>query len=382
MGGMSILIGADIVPTKTNGYLFANGDIETLIGSKLRTVLNKSDFRIFDLEVPLTDKETPILKHGPNLRAPTNTMKGIKAINPSLVTLANNHIMDHGNQGLISTIHLLDKYQIHKVGAGKNMKEASKPFIMEKEGIRVGIYACSDHEFSVATKKRMGANPFDPLESLDHITNLKKSCDYVIVLYHGGKEHYRYPSPYLQKVCRRMVEKGADIVVCQHSHCIGSFENYKRSVICYGQGNFLFDDSNSEFWKSGLLIKLLFEKDHFTIKYLPLVKRNNSVRLASGIFSEEILHSFHERSMEIVMPDFIEKEYKKFANSKLDVYFKEFHGGNYLYRIANKISRNKLIRMYSIKQLLAIENYIQCDAHRELLLYGLRNRYGGRDSYL
>ena len=42
---------------------------------------------------------------------------------------------------------------------------------------------------------------------------LKKQCDYVIVLYHGGKEHYRYPSPYLQKVCRKIVDKGADIVV-------------------------------------------------------------------------------------------------------------------------------------------------------------------------
>ena len=79
------------------------------------------------------------------------------------------------------------------------------------------------------------------MESLDHIQNLKDQCDYVIVLYHGGKEHYRYPSPYLQRVARKMVEKGADLVVCQHSHCIGCYEKYKDSMIIYDQGNFIFE---------------------------------------------------------------------------------------------------------------------------------------------
>ena len=65
--------------------------------------------------------------------------------------------------------------------------------------MKIGIYACAENEFTIATDTTAGANPFDPFESLDHIQNLKRSCDYVIVLYHGGKEHYRYPSPYLQK---------------------------------------------------------------------------------------------------------------------------------------------------------------------------------------
>lgn len=374
MNGISILIGADIVPTKTNSQLFAYADLDTLIGSELRAVLNKYDFRIFNLEVPLTDKETPISKHGPNLRAAANTINGIKAMNPSLVTLANNHIMDHDKQGLLATLQLLNSNNIYTVGAGRNIKEATKPFIVEKDGIRVGIYACADHEFSIATKVKMGANPFDPLESLDHINVLKEVCDYVIVLYHGGKEHYPYPSPYLQKVCRKMAEKGADFIVCQHSHCIGCFEKYRNSTICYGQGNFLFDGSDSELWKSGLLIELLLDQGHAEINYLPLVKRDNTVRLAGKKNLKIILDLFLERSLQILQPDFVESEYKKFADLKLDDYMRVFRGGNYLYRIANKIGMNKLKRRYSKKRLLAIENYIMCDAHRELLLNGLGNR--------
>lgn len=76
---------------------------------------------------------------------------------------------------------------------------------------------------------------------------MSNACDYTIVLYHGGKEHYRFPSPNLQKYCRKFIEKGANIVICQHSHCIGCEENYKNGKIIYGQGNFLFDDSDDEY---------------------------------------------------------------------------------------------------------------------------------------
>ena len=233
---MDIIIAGDLVPTKSNIELFNNADLKTLLGEELLSVWNSSDIRIFNLEVPLSDTEDPIDKWGPHLIAPISTIKGIKALRPSLVTLANNHILDQGVQGLKSTEKVLQDHDIPFIGTGENVVEASKPYIIKQDGIRIGVYACTEHEFSISTENSPGANPFDPLESLDHIQNLKLECDYVIVLYHGGKEYYRYPSPYLQKVCRKMVEKGADLVVCQHSHCIGSFEKYGGSTIVYGQG--------------------------------------------------------------------------------------------------------------------------------------------------
>lgn len=136
-------------------------------------------------------------------------------------TLANNHILDQGEQGLHSTMDVLNSNNIPFAGVGKNIQEASKPYIKQFENFRLGVYCCAEHEFSIANENKAGANPFDPLESLDHISQLKKEVDYLVVLYHWGKEHYRYPSPNLQKTCRKLVEKGADLVVCQHSHFIG-----------------------------------------------------------------------------------------------------------------------------------------------------------------
>ena len=90
---MSILIGADIVPTQSNIDLFKAGDIDSLIGSGLIECLNKADYRIFNIEAPITDIHEPISKCGLNLQIPSACIKGLSAMKMDLVTLANNHIL-------------------------------------------------------------------------------------------------------------------------------------------------------------------------------------------------------------------------------------------------------------------------------------------------
>lgn len=369
---MKFIIGADIVPTNSNIQLFERGNSAGLIGDKLLTLLDDADYTLFNLEVPLTDKATPIEKCGPNLIAPTSTIVGLKVINPHFFTLANNHILDQGKQGLYSTMEQLTKHGISYAGVGENLKAAEKPYVFENDGLRIGIYCCTEREFSIATENTPGANPFEPLESPDHIAALKAECDYVIALYHGGKEHYRYPSPYLQKVCRKMAEKGADFVVCQHSHCIGCFEEYKGSTIVYGQGNFLFDGSDSEFWKTNLLIKISIGNG-YQIGYIPIVKAGNGVRLADEETTEEILSAFYRRSEEIRQNGFIERHYNQFAKDNYFSYIRSLAGyGKWLSRIDNRLLNGMLSkRKYTKKRLLKIQNYIECEAHRELILKGL-----------
>ena len=369
---MKILIGADLVPTQTNCEIFARGDREQMVGKELGELLQSADYRIFNLEVPLTDICTPIEKCGPALIAPVEVIAGYKALGIDCLTIANNHIMDQGEQGFYSTIKQLDENQIAYVGGGENLKEAAKPYIFEIEGKRIGIYGCAEHEFSIADNDKPGANSFDPLESLDHVSALKAQVDYVIVLYHGGKEHYRYPSPNLQKICRKLVEKGADLVVCQHSHCVGCEEKYLGGTIVYGQGNFLFDHSDSEFWQTSLLVQI---GDGFQISYIPLVKTGNAVRMAEEC---EILDEFRMRSREICENGFVERNYTEFAKSMVYSYLWRIYGHSCLfYRIINKLSGQRVNRYYLRhklgKKLLGVWNAIECEAHRELFLWALKN---------
>ena len=374
---MSIIIGADIVPTESNHALFAAGKVEQLIGTELSEILKSADYRIFNLEVPLVDQARPIAKHGPNLIAPTESVNGLRAMGIDLLTLANNHIMDQGVEGIKSTAKALDHEGISHVGTADNLSEAAEPFFFTVKGKQYGVYACAEHEFSIAGENTPGANPFDPLESPDHVAQMKAQCDYAIVLYHGGKEYYRYPSPNLQKTCRKLVEKGADLVICQHSHCIGCEEKYQGGTIVYGQGNFLFDAGDDEYWNSSLLVQI---EDDGQISYVPLKKQENCVRMAKETDALSILQAFNRRSEDIQRPGFIQEKYAEFAQAYISGYIIYFLGleSNFFYRAFNKLSRQRLrkaIVKHAIKkQGLGMRNYIECEAHRELLLKGINNR--------
>ena len=375
---MNILIGADLVPTQSNADLFATGDAQALVGDELYQLLCNADYRIFNLEVPLTDREKPIPKCGPNLIAPTKCIAGYKAMQVDLLTLANNHILDQDQQGLESTCAMLDAAGIAYTGVGQTPEEAAEPYIFECDGKRIGVYACAEHEFSIVTDSTPGANPIDLLESPDHMAALKAQCDFVIVLYHGGKEHYRYPSPMLQKVCRKLVEKGANLVICQHSHCIGCEEKYQGGTIVYGQGNFLFDHSESEFWQTSLLVQI---SDSFEVAYIPLKKKKNTVRLADDAEAVSILKGFHQRSLEIKEPGIIQSKYEQFAETYWDTYLLAFLGvgHKFLFRVINKLSDHRfaawfLKHWYSKADLYSIQNYVTCEAHRELLITSVDKR--------
>lgn len=165
MKSTNILIGGDLGPTDSNFSQFIENRVDELIDDKLFSLLGKADLRIFNLEVPLTDNPLPISKDGPCLIAPSATFNGIKSINPSLLTLANNHILDQSEAGLFNTMSILKNNGIKFVGAGKNISEASQSVVMKVNGWKVGVYGCAETEFSIADENKSGANPFDPLES-------------------------------------------------------------------------------------------------------------------------------------------------------------------------------------------------------------------------
>ena len=374
---IKILIGADIVPTNSNTKFFIEGNVEHLLGNELQSLFEEADYTILNLETPLTDERNEIVKAGPCLIAPTKCINGLKKINSHFYTLANNHILDQGEQGLESTIRCFKENGIEYSGAGKNIDEAKRAFVKDINGIKIGIYCCAEHEFSIAGEKKYGANPYDCLYSFDHVSDLKKSADIVIVLFHGGKEHYRYPSPELQRIFRKFSEVGADFVVAQHTHCVGCIEDFNGSCLVYGQGNFLFDNSNSEYWKTSFLLEIVID-DNKSWEYniIPCEKELETVRLAKEATRDDIINSLEKRNQEILKPGFIEKRYSEYADEMRKEYFIRLLGKigrNPIVRILNKITNYKLLDyFYSDTFLPVVENCFGCEAHRELATYVMK----------
>lgn len=380
---LQIIIGGDFAPTLSNYDLFCSGDVDTLFGSEILNLLSSSDVRIFNLETPLISKKSPIKKCGPNIGIDEKVIKGIKKLNPSCLGLANNHIMDHDREGFENTLKVLKNNDIEFCGIGTDFNHLRPFIIKDVNNFKIGIYACAEHEFSIATNTKCGVNPFDSMQTYYEIMNFSKKCDFLIVLYHGGKEFYPYPSPKLQNYCHKFIDSGADFVVCQHSHCIGCEENYRTKKIVYGQGNFIFDDgTNTEQWNSGLLIRLSILKAHAieSVNYYVHDRCSNCVRLADKNKTQNVLNDFFDRSKQIVDQDFIEKQYKKFSDLQMCTLLRKFDliSSTFLFRFFNKITRQRLGRFYFKKLYLKnksydLQNILECEAWHEMALQVVKN---------
>lgn len=370
---MNILIAGDLVPYGDDLGLFKSGDVESLLGKKFLEVWDQANFRLFNLETPLIDYGTPLPKCGPNLRADEKCINGIAKLNPSVVCLANNHILDYGESGLNKTTSILKKHELDYIGVGENLEKVVRYKILTLDNKKIVIYNTCEIEFSVAAKNNSGAFGYDEGEIIEDLIRLKKENDYVIVIYHGGKEHYRYPSPLLQKRCRLLVKFGADLVVCQHSHCIGCAEEYNGSTIIYGQGNFIFNKEDNEFWNTSLIVDVSFG-DGITINYIPIVKRRNGIRIAEGKEREKILCDFKNRSEDIRDDSFVDKQYDEFSRKMLNSYLFKLHGNSGVFRIIYKLTKGKVMNyIYKKNHKLIVQNMIECESHRELILRGIKH---------
>lgn len=298
--------------------LFMAGDAEALFND-VRDILSDSDRVIVNLECALTERDTPISKKGPNLKGPLETASTLRKIGVTDCLISNNHIMDYGRCGIEDTKKILCEAGINYTGFGNNYEDSRKNLIIEKDGIRVAIIAVCEHEYCYALENRMGARPFDPYDTLEDVRCAKAECDFVIVAYHGGKEQSVYPSPRLKKLCQALVRSGADAVLCQHSHCIGCYEEYEGGHILYGQGNFHFTGrSNHPHWQSGLVVQFDF-KNKANISFIPIKVSGLGIELAKGAEYDAIMKSFDQQSANLHNSVWLEK-WAEFCESQKEKY--------------------------------------------------------------
>ncbi len=350
-----IIIGADFVSTNANERIFAEKKLYDLIDSEVYNAIKGADFSIMNLELPFADKYTPFIKTPETAMCQSSmAINGYKELDINLLVTANNHILDHGKEGLKNTLSVLEKAGISQIGSGLSIDDAKKPYVFEFDGIKVGVYNCSDHQFSSVQDFGYGCYCFDNLDSPDDIKQLRKQVDYLIVLYHGGLEHYRYCTPYTQKLCHKFVDYGANLVICQHTHCVGCEEDYKGSKIIYGQGNAFFDFDlpyyrNHPCWQTGMYVCLEHKNGvGFNISYIPCQFVDGKVVLDK---TGEIINGYFARSELIKNDAFIKKNYSDFCKNEY---------------LGYEAGLKRLDTLYML-------NAFQCEQHRELLMTVFRD---------
>lgn len=376
---MGIMIMSDVVPPDTIDNPFAEGNIEELVDEKLLRMLYGADLNIINLECPLTKEGKKIPKWGSYLKARPENVRLLQRIPNILVNLANNHIKDYGNEGVLNTISLLDENKIAYVGAGINKKDMKKYSLHTIQNKKVAVFSCTEHEFSHAGRNEAGANPIEEGEDIFTIQHLAAENDYVIILYHGGREFYPYPTPCQQKRLRNYVRAGADIVVCQHSHCIGSVEYMEQGTIIYGQGGFLFAErpeitgsiQDRSMWKQGMVVSIdlicpNIKNIFYTDKAGRLVVKEND--------TEE--QELKNRSENLLEEDFVEKAWQDYCREHSE-YMEILELWNTPPNTFGKkikyICKMLINRKRDPKEYLKVYNYLFCESHEELIKENCRS---------
>ncbi len=205
---------------------------------ELDKALTNSDLTLLNLENPITESISAINKIGPNLKGNRNTflkiMKQFSGI--KYVSLANNHIMDYGKQGALDTVEACK--QSHALYSGIGESIDFSPVTIEKEHNKIAIISICEKQFQSAQIGKFGVKCFTP-EIYSQILKLKAQGCFVIISYHQGAEHLRWPSPRYQDIMRSFIDVGADIIHGHHSHVPQGYEEYKNGLIFYGMGNFI-----------------------------------------------------------------------------------------------------------------------------------------------
>ncbi|MEI8155135.1 MAG: CapA family protein, partial [Hyphomicrobiales bacterium] len=234
----------------------------------------QADIRFVNLEMVLTtggySREKSAVLHGhPDLANHLN------ALGLDIVTMANNHMMDRGMEGLFSTLDTMDAHGIERVGAGRNLAEAQMPRFIERKGIRLGFLAFSATLplGAAAAPERPGVNPLhvatryvmtipeagtgnpppalpmtlaqeanvhDVDALIQAVRAAKADADYLVVAPHWGVVGQDRVMPYQEEVAHALIDAGADAIVGHHPHRLHGVEVYKERPIFYSLGNFIF----------------------------------------------------------------------------------------------------------------------------------------------
>ncbi len=370
---MNILITGDYAPVY--GRLkkaVESGDYPTIFGD-IRSIVKTSDLAITNFECAITNQgnEQPITKHGPNIAATANAMKALAWCGFNMITLANNHILDYGSEGLVNVLEQAAANGIATVGAGTDREKAAAIRYYEKDGVKAAIINCCENEFSIASSGSAGANPLDTISRFYDIREAKKSADKVIVIVHGGHEMYRLPSSRMQDTYRFFIDAGADVVVNHHQHCFSGYELYNGKPIFYGLGNFCFDlesPASNPAWNQGLMLSLCLDKDDISFKLIPYRQclDKPAVEIVSdpaGILAkvDELGSIISQRAL---LEDY-QNEYYEHCSKSIIGNFQPY--SNKLLRAA--YHRGFLPSFVRGRKAVAIANMINCEAHRDKVTY-------------
>lgn len=273
---LSITFTGDLLLDRGVRQFVEHRGVDKLFSPFVDSVFQSSNLVIANLECPATKIRQPAFKQY-IFRAEPEWLQTLQAHGITHLNLANNHSADQGRIGLADTKKNIEEAGMIPIGVGKNMLEASRPVLLASVPRNVYLLTSLQmplENFSYLPEKTSVSH--EDLDSLmTKVRQLKETdpCCYIIVSLHWGGEHTLKPVPQQRKQAHQLIDAGADVLICHHTHTLQTIEQYQGKHIYYSIGNFIFDQKKPINSKA-CLVKITITKESSHIETIPIIIRN------------------------------------------------------------------------------------------------------------
>lgn len=352
------------------GDFVASKSANILISKGVRDIIGSSDIAVCNFEAPIDGDFKAFDREGPRVKQLAQAPTLLKEWGFNVVQLANNHILDYGDDGCTATLKAFDG--IVTVGVG-TFEEAYSIKTVEVKGVKVAFLSCVHHEFGVwetkNTAQKNGAAWICHHLIQRRILEAKKEVDCLIVLPHAGIEEIDAPLPEWRELYQCFIDWGADAVVGTHPHVPQGWECYKGKPIFYSLGNFYFDFLSGQhpYWNKSLVALLELNEDgkvNYEVRNISFTDNN-----INEDCSEEVkLHNKY-------LCDLLDDNYMNYVNEQSLKLWYDYN--NWLTRGLGNISfklrfvdmlKTVYFSIFGGNQRSLLESCLQCESHRWTIL--------------
>lgn len=269
------------------------GEIADALSPDLLNEMRSVDIMTLNNEFPYSDRGTPTPEKQFTFRAKPSSAAYLEAMGVDLVSLANNHAYDYGEEAFLDTMDTLRETGITFMGAGRNLQEARRPVYYIINNLKIAFVAATqierlDHP---DTKGATDTSPgvfrcWNGDNLLETVREAEANSDFVIVFLHWGTENTETIDWAQEKQAPEVAAAGADLIIGAHPHCLQPIRMVNGVPVVYSLGNFWF---NSKTVDTGMVKVTLNEDGLQSLQFIPCLQSGCKTSLVQGEEKSRIL---------------------------------------------------------------------------------------------
>ena len=284
-------------------------------------IYQQADVSMVGLAEPLANASTS-LQEDFYRRTRPQAVQTLKAGGIDIVSLASEGNMIYGSRGLDETLKTLDRQGIYRIGAGRDVKEAHRPEILEVKGQRIAYLGYNPDAVRGAKAEKAGVASVSSEERqhiVEDIRAIRSQVDWIVVNYRWGDTltvlsegdlietsadsllTVSVPEDWQRSLAYEAVDAGADLVVGYHPDQIQGAEIYRDRVIAYSLGDFIFDGAPLKDHDTAAL-KVSLRNHQMKVEFLPVTIRDSKLEMATGEEGTDILQTIRDASETFEQP--------------------------------------------------------------------------------